>query len=132
MIGIDSPTDLMLLLRIDLEMNVWVVPFCGFGIHTTNIKRGSLTNVEIKALGISGPSDFHRGTWRTSMLVSSLNLNIQTFMSVGYHIFEKVYRMGCHPKSSILAYMMDFLRSSYVCLDSFLDITRTTKSRSVL
>ena len=26
------------------------------------------------------------------MSVSNLNLNIQTFMSVGYHIFEKVYR----------------------------------------
>ena len=24
--------------------------------------------------------------------VSNLNLNIQTYMSVGYHIFEKVYR----------------------------------------
>ena len=55
MIGIDSPTDLMLLLQIDLEMNVWVVPFCGFGIRTTNIKNGSSTDVEINALGISGP-----------------------------------------------------------------------------
>ena len=75
-------------------MNVWVVPFCGFGIRTTNIKNGSSTNVEIKALalGISGPSNYHRGTWGAWMSVSNLNLNIQTFMSVGYHIFEKVYR----------------------------------------
>ena len=59
----------MRLLRIDLEMNVWVVPFCGFGIRTTNIKNGSSTDVEIKALGISD----HRTI-----------INIQTFMSVGY------------------------------------------------
>ena len=37
--------------------------------------------------------------------------------------------MGFHPKSRILTHMKDFLRSSYVCLDSLLDITRTTKSR---
>ena len=55
LIGIDSPTDFMLLLRIDLEMNIWVVPFCGFGIRTTNIKNGSSTDVEIKAHGESGP-----------------------------------------------------------------------------
>ena len=89
MIGIDSPTDLMQLLRIDLEMNVWVVPCCGFN---TNIKNGSSTDVEIKALGISGPCDFHKGTWRALMSVSNMNLNIQTFMSVGYHIFEYIYR----------------------------------------
>ena len=91
MIGIDSPTDLMQLLRIDLEMNVWVVPFCGFGTRTTNIKNGSSTDVEIKALGISGSSDYHRGTWRAWMPVSNLNLNIQTFMSVGNHIFKYTY-----------------------------------------
>ena len=38
-------------------------------------------------------------------------------------------KMGFHPKSSILADMRDFLRSSYVCLTYFLDITRTTKVR---
>ena len=65
--GIDSPTDLMLLLQIDLEMNVWVVPFCGFGIRTSNIKNGSSTDDEMKALGISGPSGYHRGTWRAWM-----------------------------------------------------------------
>ena len=43
--------------------------------------------------------------------------------------FVSTFVMGFHPKSSILTHMMDFLRSSYVCLDYFLDITRTTKSR---
>ena len=46
-----------------------------------------------------------------------------------YIMLPNMQKMGFHPKSSILTHSIDFLRSSYVRLTYFLDITRTTKVR---